>query len=92
MPSQVFYRDMLQNQVKKADWRVVGTEYAWDMNWCDSYAADPLHFEELQSLGVFRIKKTPPDFPGRERRPIMPPMGGERDLCKTLIPVNPAAA
>ena len=28
-------------------------EYAWDMNWCDPCAADPLSPEQLQELGVF---------------------------------------
>jgi hypothetical protein len=26
---------MFSEQVKKEDMRVVFTEYAWDMNWCD---------------------------------------------------------
>jgi len=78
---KVFYREMLKNQVKKADPRVERTDYAWDKNWCGSRVVDPLSFEELRSLGVFRIKKTPPDsVPGRGRRFIMPPMGGARDF------------
>ncbi|HEX6949920.1 MAG TPA: DUF2330 domain-containing protein, partial [Nitrospira sp.] len=28
-------------------------EYAWDMNWCDPCAANPLSADELRSLGVF---------------------------------------
>lgn len=28
-------------------------EYAWNMNWCDPCAADPLSVEELRQLGVF---------------------------------------
>jgi hypothetical protein len=76
-----FYRDMFEQQVKKADMRAVFTEYPYDMNWCDPCAADPLSVEELQSLGVFWLNETPPDFiPGRGRRPIMPPMGGARDV------------
>jgi hypothetical protein len=50
---QKFYRDMFDQQVKKVDLRAVFTEYAWDMNWCDPCAAEPLSFEELRSLGVF---------------------------------------
>ena len=57
-----FYRDMFDHQVKKADMRAVFTEYAWDMNWCDPCAADPLSHEELRSLGVFWLTETPPDF------------------------------
>jgi hypothetical protein len=48
-----FYRDMFDQQVKKADMRAVFTEYAWDMNWCDPCAADPLSVAELRELGVF---------------------------------------
>jgi len=48
-----FYRSMFDRQVQKADMRAVFTEYAWDMNWCDPCAADPLSTEDLRSLGVF---------------------------------------
>ena len=80
---------MFELQVKKADMRAEFTEYAWDMNWCDPCAADPLSFEELRSLGVFWSNETPPDFiPGRGRRPIMPPMGGARDVFVTRMQVR----
>ena len=76
-----FYRDMFEPQVKKAERRAEFTESAWDMNWCDPDAAYPLFFEGLRSLGVSGVNRTPPDFiPGRGRRPIMPPMGGARDV------------
>jgi hypothetical protein len=82
--TKVFHRDMFDQQVMEADMRAVFTEYAWDMNWCDPCAADPLSHEELRSLGVFRLTETPPDFvPGRGPRPIMPPMGGGRDVFVT---------
>ena len=78
-----FHRDMVVNQVKKADMRAVFTEYAWDMNWCDPCAADPLSHEELRSLGVFWLTETPPDFVQvREPRYIMPPMDGARDVMR----------
>ncbi len=48
-----FYREMFDQQVKKVDMRAVFTEYAWDMNWCDPCAAEPLSVEELRSLGAF---------------------------------------
>ena len=84
-----FYRDMFEQQVKKADMRAVFTEYAWDMNWCDPCAADPLALEELRSLGVFWLNETPPDFvPGRGRRPVVPPMGGARDVFVTRMHVR----
>jgi hypothetical protein len=84
-----FYRDMFEQQVNKADMRAVFTEYAWDMNWCDPCAADPLAVEELRSLGVFWLNETPPDLvPGRGRPPIMPPMGGARDVFVTRMHVR----
>ena len=85
-----FYRDMFDQQVKKADMRAVFTEYAWDMNWCDPCAADPLSPEELRSLGVFWLTETPPSdsIPGRGSRPIMPPMAGARDVYVTRMHVR----
>ena len=32
------------------------TEYAWDMSWCDTCAADPLSPDELKKLGVFWLE------------------------------------
>ena len=81
-----FHRDMFDQQVKKAGMRAVFTESAWDMNWCDPCAADPLSHEELRSLGVFRLTETPPDLvPGRGPRAITPPMGGARDVFVTRM-------
>ena len=48
-----FYKAMFTRQVEKHDGRVVFTEYAWDMRWCDPCAADPLSRDELRNLGVF---------------------------------------
>jgi hypothetical protein len=48
-----FYRDLFTQQVKREHERGVFLEYAWDMNWCDPCAADPLSAEELRGLGVF---------------------------------------
>jgi len=80
---------MFKQQVKKADMRAVVTEFAWDMNWCDPCAADPLSFEVLRSLGVFSLKETSPEFvPGRGRRPVMPPMGGARDVFVTSMDIR----
>ena len=72
---------MLDQQVKKAEMGAMFTEYARDMNSCDPCAADPLSHEELPSLGVFGFNETPPDLiPGRGHRPIVPPLGGARDV------------
>ncbi len=51
-----FYRDMFAQQVTRENKRGVFLEYAWDMNWCDPCAANPLSSEELRSLGVFWIE------------------------------------
>jgi len=84
-----FYRDMFDQQVKKADMRAVFTEYAWDMNWCDPCAADPLSVDELRSLGVFWMNEGGPALvPGPGRRPIPPPTGGLRDVFVTRLHVR----
>src|SRR5262245_24277209 len=48
-----FYKAMFGAQVRKEDMRTVFLEYAWDMNWCDPCAAEPLSRSELRELGVF---------------------------------------
>jgi hypothetical protein len=48
-----FYRDLFTRQVMNEHMRGVFLEYAWDMNWCDPCAANPLSAEELRKLGVF---------------------------------------
>lgn len=53
-----FYRDLFTQQVTRENERGVFLEYAWDMNWCDPCAANPLSAEELRSLGVFWQEKS----------------------------------
>ena len=48
-----FYKSMFAHQVEQAGGNAVFLEYAWDMQWCDPCAADPLSNEELRRLGVF---------------------------------------
>src|SRR5438132_592092 len=48
-----FYKALFGEQVRKEDMSTVFLEYAWDMNWCDPCAADPLSRDELRKLGVF---------------------------------------
>lgn len=48
-----FYKALFDHQVKKENMKAVFLEYAWDMNWCDPCAADPLSSKELRQLGVF---------------------------------------
>ncbi|HEY5627809.1 MAG TPA: DUF2330 domain-containing protein [Nitrospira sp.] len=60
-----FYRDLFTQQVKRESERGVFMEYAWDMNWCDPCAANPLSAEELRSLGVFWQDGTAPNPRGK---------------------------
>src|SRR5215470_16716577 len=48
-----FYKATFSEAVRKEDMTTVFTEYAWDMNWCDPCAADPLSRDELKRLGAF---------------------------------------
>jgi len=68
-----FYRSMYGEAANKEGGHGVFMEYAWNMNWCDPCAADPLSREELQELGVFWLKDQPEPrpMPGRGR-PVMP--------------------
>ena len=50
-----FYKSMFEQQVEKENERAVFLEYAWDMNWCDPCAADPLSQDELRELGVYWV-------------------------------------
>mgnify|MGYP001816592008 FL=1 len=54
-----FYRDMFAKQTVRENERGVFLEYAWDMNWCDPCAADPLSADELRKLGVFWVDRGP---------------------------------
>jgi len=47
-----FYRALFDEQAKREQYRVVFTEYFWDMAWCDPCAASPLSAQELRNLGV----------------------------------------
>jgi hypothetical protein len=51
-----FYRAMFERQVQKEKMEAVFLEYAWDMNWCDPCAADPLSKQELRELGIFWLE------------------------------------
>ncbi|MDJ0812652.1 MAG: DUF2330 domain-containing protein [Woeseiaceae bacterium] len=54
-----FYRDLFATQTVRENERGVFLEYAWDMNWCDPCAADPLSADELRRLGVFWVDRSP---------------------------------
>jgi hypothetical protein len=90
-----FYKAMFATQVKKEDMRAVFLEYAWDMNWCDPCAADPLSADELKKLGVFWLEGDPQQVTGgaaiqRPRAP-MPP-GGAQNVYVTRLHVRYDAA
>ena len=81
-----FYRDMFEQQVKKSDMRAVFTEYAWDMNWCDPCAADPLSAEELHGLGVFWMDDSQSLSAPAPRWPM--PLPGARNVFVTRMHVR----
>jgi hypothetical protein len=66
-----FYKDMFATAVRREDNKAVFLEYAWNMNWCDPCAADPLTPEELKKLGVFWVNDGFTGQPGIPK-PIMP--------------------
>ena len=47
-----FYKAMFDRQVADTSARAVFLEYAWDMNFCDPCAAEPMSAEELRELGA----------------------------------------
>jgi len=51
-----FYKDMFSYQCAKHNDKAVFMEYAWNMNWCDPCAADPLSPEQLRELGCFWVE------------------------------------
>lgn len=58
-----FYRDLFARAVQREDMRVLFTEYAWDMGWCDPCAADPLTNDELRKFGADWLRGKGPDRP-----------------------------
>jgi Na+-translocating ferredoxin:NAD+ oxidoreductase RnfD subunit len=85
-----FYRSMFSEQVRKNDMRAVFLEYAWDMNWCDPCAADPLSHDELKKLGVFWLGEESGNSGVISRRPM--PGGGAADVFVTRLHLRYDAA
>jgi hypothetical protein len=54
------YKALFETQAKREDYRVVWTEYFWDMGWCDPCAAEPLSAAELRGAGVFWLDDRAP--------------------------------
>ena len=48
-----FYKALFGEQVRREDMRTVFLEYAWNSQWCDPCASDPLSNKELRQLGVW---------------------------------------
>ena len=79
-----FYRDMFRTQVKKENNKAVFLEYAWDMNWCDPCAADPLSNKELRELGVFWVN----DSDEKQSMPRRRPPSQAKDVYLTRLHVR----
>ncbi len=69
------YKALFDTQSRREDYRVVWTEYFWDMAWCDPCAANPLSPEELRSAGVFWLDS---DEPPIGIAPVSPPIARSR--------------
>jgi hypothetical protein len=92
-----FYTAMFDQQVKRENMSTLFLEYAWDMNWCDPCAAEPLSNDELGKLGVFWLGdrggaqpgggKMPGQI-GRPRPPMPRPGGGANDVFVTRLHVR----
>lgn len=48
-----FYKSLFAEQVRREEMRTVFLEYAWNSQWCDPCASDPLTNAELRQLGVW---------------------------------------
>jgi Na+-translocating ferredoxin:NAD+ oxidoreductase RnfD subunit len=84
-----FYRALFAEQTRREDMRVVFTEYAWDMAWCDPCAADPLSREELRGLGVFWLDGGVPAPEARRGAPsIAPLLPAAQDVFVTRLHVR----
>ncbi|MEZ5537777.1 MAG: DUF2330 domain-containing protein [Thiolinea sp.] len=87
-----FYRDMFRYQVRRENNKAVFLEYAWNMNWCDPCAADPLSDQELRELGVFWVggggQPVPQGGVAPRRMMPVPPPGQARDVYITRLHVR----
>ena len=61
-----FYKSMFERSVLNSGMRAVFLEYAWDMNWCDPCAADPLSVNELHALGADWVSVDDAEGQGRQ--------------------------
>jgi hypothetical protein len=82
-----FYKALFSEQTRKEDMSAVFLEYAWDMNWCDPCAADPLSRDELKKLGVFWLEDTQPPIVNYGR-PVPRGGGGATNVFLTRLHVR----
>lgn len=86
-----FYKAMF-NQSVADNPKSVFLEYAWDMNWCDPCAADPLSNQELKELGVYWVDE--PEVYAQDatmplpNQRIMPPKSAAKDVFVTRLHVR----
>lgn len=80
-----FYKAMFAEQVTRESENAVFLEYAWDMNWCDPCAADPMSPDELRELGVYWTQDKLSPKPSPRRRA---PIGGAQDVFVTRLHVS----
>lgn len=67
-----FYKAMFDTAAEKENKKVTFLEYAWNMNWCDPCAADPLSNAQLRTLGAWWVD-SPQDPPGVKPMPGIQP-------------------
>ena len=71
------YKALFETQARREDYRVVWTEYFWDMAWCDPCSSDPLSQEELRNAGVFWLDGDSPPI-GITPGGLAPPVARSR--------------
>lgn len=86
-----FYKAMFATSTERENSQAVFTEYAWDMNWCDPCAADPLSPDELRELGVYWLGGDGGDRAQGKMSPIAPPQQSS-DVFVTRLHVSYDAA
>lgn len=91
------YKALFDNTAQREDYKVVFTEYFWDMAWCDPCAANPLSADELRRAGVFwvgddngsEVAPVPPNPSNRMMpRPMPPGAGGAQPVVLTRLHVR----
>ncbi|MGJ8559384.1 MAG: DUF2330 domain-containing protein [Litorimonas sp.] len=81
-----FYKSMFHTAAERDGGHGVFMEYAWDMNWCDPCAADPLSDEQLQELGVFWLGQGRGEQPQPQLR--IRPQPQSKDVFVTRLHVR----